>query len=375
MDYRARQTKFAAAVEESRVDGFLVTHLPNVRYLCGFTGSAGVLAHAKGKFVFFSDGRYREQARQEVTGATVIISRKPALIAAAEWLCGARVRRLGIEAEHMSLAARAAVTRPFQAALRPMVGLIERLRMIKEPAELECIRRAVQLGSSLFSTALEAICPGVTEAAVAAELEYAARAAGAEKMSFESIVAAGAHSALPHWRASSQLIPNTGFVVFDFGVILAGYCSDMTRTVWLGKPKRGARDLYQAVFEAQMAGVAAVRPGATTGEVDAAARSVLRRAKLGRYFTHSTGHGVGLEIHEAPRLARGQTEVLRPGMVVTIEPGVYIPRQGGVRIEDMVAVTDSGHQVLTPTTKEFIAVPARPRGSRPVHRVPNTLIR
>ncbi len=144
--------------------------------------------------------------------------------------------------------------------------------------------------------------------------------------------------------------------MLDFGVILSGYCSDMTRTVWVGKPDRAARDLYEAVLGAQMAGLEAVRPGTTSGEVDQAARKVLQRAKLGRYFTHSTGHGVGLEIHEAPRLARGQSEILRPGMVVTIEPGAYIPGKGGVRIEDMVAVTESGHQVLTPTTKEFITI-------------------
>jgi Xaa-Pro aminopeptidase len=145
-------------------------------------------------------------------------------------------------------------------------------------------------------------------------------------------------------------------VVLDFGVILSGYCSDMTRTVWVGKPNRKVRDLYQAVLEAQRAGLEAVRPGATTGEVDQAARRVLQRAQLARYFTHSTGHGVGLEILEAPRLARGQTEILQPGMVVTIEPGAYIPGEGGVRIEDMVAVTESGREVLTPTTKEFIAI-------------------
>ena len=362
-------------MEEAKLDGFLVTHLANIRYLCGFSGSAGVLAYARGKLSLFTDGRYTEQARQEVAGARVAISKKAALSAAAEWITGARAQRVGVEAEHMSLAARAGVGKVLKAALKSTTGLVERLRMIKEPAELECIRRAVRLGSSLFETAVKAIRPGVSEASVAAELEYAARRAGAERMSFESIVAGGPHSALPHWRASSQPIPNTGFVVLDFGVILSGYCSDMTRTVWVGKPDRAARELYHAVLEAQMAGLEAVRPGKTTGEVDHATRRVLQRAKLARYFTHSTGHGVGLEIHEAPRLARGQTEILRPGMVVTIEPGAYIPGKGGVRIEDMVAVTESGHQVLTPTTKEFISIQAGPRGWRPAHQIPTKLIR
>ena len=356
MDHRARQRKFAAAVQEAKADAFLLTHLANIRYLCGFTGSAGVLAYAKGRFTLFTDGRYTEQARQEVTGARVVISKKPALAAAAERLAGARVRRAGVEAEHMTLAARASLGKLLKAALRPTSGLVERLRMIKDVSELQLIEGAVRLGSSLFDTVVKAIRPGASEASVAAELEYAARRGGAEGMSFDSIVAAGEHSALPHWRASSQPIPNTGFVVLDFGVILSGYCSDMTRTVWVGKSDQAARDLYQTVLEAQLAGVEAVRPGATTGEVDGAARRVLQRARLARYFTHSTGHGVGLEIHEAPRLARGQTEVLRPGMVVTIEPGAYIAGKGGVRIEDMVTVTETGHRVLTPTTKEFISI-------------------
>ena len=356
MDYRTRQKKFADAIAESRIDAFLVTHLANVRYLCGFTGSAGVLAYGRGRFTLFTDGRYNEQARQQTTGARVAIRNKAALSAAGEWVTNARSKRVGVEAEYMSLAARVSVGKLLKATVKPTAGLVERLRMIKEPAELESIQQAVNLGSGLFDGAVKAIRPGASEASVAAELEYAARRRGAERMSFDTIVAAGPHGALPHWRASSQPIPNTGFVVLDFGVILSGYCSDMTRTVWVGKPDRAARDLYQAVLEAQMAGLEAVRPGTTTGEVDQAARKVLQRARLGRYFTHSTGHGVGLEIHEAPRLARGQAEVLRPGMVVTIEPGAYIPGKGGVRIEDMVAVTESGHQVLTPTTKEFISI-------------------
>jgi Xaa-Pro aminopeptidase len=214
----------------------------------------------------------------------------------------------------------------------------------------------VQLGSSLFDKALAVIRPGVLETAVAAELEYAARCAGAEAMSFPTIVAAGPRSALPHGRASAQPIPRRGFVTLDFGVILRGYCSDMTRTVFVGKPVGEDRRLYQAVWDAQQAAIDAVRPGRTVGEVDEAARAVLRRAGLARYFTHSTGHGVGLEIHEPPRIAREQQEVLKPGMVITIEPGAYVPDCGGVRIEDMVVVTATSCEVLTPTTKEFLVV-------------------
>jgi Xaa-Pro aminopeptidase len=187
-------------------------------------------------------------------------------------------------------------------------------------------------------------------------MEFAARKGGAEQMSFPTIIASGARSALPHGRASGQPIRRGGFVVCDFGVILSGYCSDQTRTVWVGPVSEKARRAYEAVREAQQAAGDAVRPGATTGEVDAAARKVLRKAGLAQYFTHSTGHGVGLEIHEAPRVADGQTEILRPGMVITIEPGVYFPGEWGIRIEDMVAVTATGCEVMTPTSKAFLAL-------------------
>jgi len=196
----------------------------------------------------------------------------------------------------------------------------------------------------------------VTEVEVAAAMEYEARCAGAEGMSFPTILASGMRSAIVHGRASGARIPRRGFVVCDFGVILAGYCSDRTRTVHVGRPSREARRLYQAVLEAQQAAIAAVRPGATAAEVDGAARRVLRKRKLARYFTHSTGHGLGLEIHEAPRLAEGQAQKLEPGMVITIEPGAYVPGKWGVRIEDVVVVTPSGCEVLTPTDKELVII-------------------
>jgi len=187
-------------------------------------------------------------------------------------------------------------------------------------------------------------------------MELAARRGGADEMSFPTIVASGARSALPHGRASSQPIASGAFVVCDFGVILSSYCSDETRTVWVGKVPQDARNAYEAVREAQQAAIDAVRPGIAVGEVDAAARKVLKKAGLGRYFTHSTGHGVGLEIHESPRVADGQREILQPGMVITIEPGVYFPGKWGIRIEDMVAVTAGGCETLTPTGKELLAV-------------------
>jgi Xaa-Pro aminopeptidase len=228
--------------------------------------------------------------------------------------------------------------------------------MVKDGDELQLIRDAVALGAKLFDRAIEVLRPGVKEVEVAAEMEYAARRSGAEEMSFPTIIASGARSALPHGRASEQRIAAGGFVVCDFGVILSGYCSDQTRTVWVGAVTEDARRAYEAVREAQQAAIEAVRPDVAVGDVDAAARKVLRKAGLGRYFTHSTGHGVGLEIHEAPRVADGQKDILEPGMVITIEPGVYFPGKWGVRIEDMVAVTAGGCEVMTPTGKDFLAV-------------------
>jgi Xaa-Pro aminopeptidase len=364
MNFLARQKKLREQLASTGLDALLVSHLPNIRYLCGFTGSAGFLLVSEAGSVFFTDVRYDTQGRAEVKGARVIIARKAVLNAMGEWI-GARRKKarskgwtIGIDAEHVSVAERKRVAGllPSGLRLRNAPALVERARMVKEDDELELIRAAVRLGATLFDRALEVLRPGIKEAEVAAEMEYAARRAGAEEMSFPTIIASGARSALPHGRASDQAIAPGGFVVCDFGVILDGYCSDQTRTVWVGAVPKEARRAYESVREAQEAAIAAVRPGISAGEVDAAARKVLRKAGLGRYFTHSTGHGVGLEIHEAPRVAAGQTEVLRPGMVITIEPGVYFPGKWGVRIEDMVAVGEDGCEVLTPTSKDFLAV-------------------
>jgi Xaa-Pro aminopeptidase len=345
-------------MQQKKLDALIVTHLPNVHYLCGFSGSAGALAAADGRWAFFTDGRYAGQARQEVKGPRVVIAKGSALAAAAKWLHKAGATTTGIEADHMSVSARSALKglMPPKTRLRETSGLIEQLRAIKEPEEIERIREAVRLGSWLLDTALKAVRPGVRETEVAAKIEYAARTCGASGMSFETIVAGGVRSALPHGCASSAPIPRNGFVVMDFGVILANYRSDMTRTVHVGRLTQTDRHLYNAVREAQMAAVNSVAPGVEIGKVDQAARRVLKRAGLAKYFTHSTGHGVGLEIHEPPRIARAIKDTLQPGMVITIEPGAYVPGQGGVRIEDMVLVTASGCEVLTQAPKELIVL-------------------
>ena len=228
------------------------------------------------------------------------------------------------------------------------------MRWVKDEDELALMSEAALVGCKLFEHILGFIRPGLMEIEVAAELEHQARLLGAEGMSFETICASGQRSALPHGKASTTRLPRRGFLTLDFGVILKGYCSDMTRTVYLGKPKANERNTYQAVLEAQESGVAAVAPGAVCGDVDEAARGVLRKVGLAEAFSHSTGHGVGLEIHESPRIGAGQTSRLLQGMVITIEPGVYLPGEFGIRIEDMVAVTRTGGQVLTPAPKALI---------------------
>jgi Xaa-Pro aminopeptidase len=363
MNFLARQKKLREHLATTRFDAVLINHLPNIRYLCGFSGSAGLLLVTESGSVFFTDVRYDTQGRDEVKGAKVIIARKALLTAVAEWIGSLRKGKskswaLGIEAEHLTLAEgkRLGDLLPSRVRLRNSLGFVERARMVKDEEELGLIRAAVQTGAKLFDRALEVLRPGVKETDVAAAMEYAARLAGAEEMSFPTIIASGARSALPHGRATQQAIAPGGFVVCDFGVILAGYCSDQTRTVWVGAASNEAQSAYEAVREAQAAAIAAVRPGVSAGEVDAAARKVLHKAGFGRHFTHSTGHGVGLEIHESPRIAVEQKDLLKPGMVITIEPGVYFPGKWGVRIEDMVAVTESGCEVLTPTSKDFLAV-------------------
>jgi Xaa-Pro aminopeptidase len=362
MDHARRLRRLQSSLAENKLDFFLVTHLPNILYLSGFTGSAAALLVSGAGTSLFTDGRYIAQAKEEVTNAAIVIVSKSPAVAAAEWLAARPKRKappvLGIEPESMTAGMRdrlAAILRG-KARIRPAPPLVERARIIKDAAEIQLIRKAVELGASLFAVACEKIRPGVTEVAVAGAMEYEARCHGAEGMSFPTILASGPRSAIVHGRASQARIPRRGFVVCDFGVILAGYCSDRTRTVHVGKPSSEARHLYQSVLEAQQAAIAAVRPGVAAAEVDEAARSVLREKKLVRYFTHSTGHGLGLEIHEAPRLAAAQSAKLERGMVVTVEPGAYIPGKWGVRIEDVVVVTASGCQVLTPTDKELVVI-------------------
>ncbi len=341
--------------------GLLATHLPDVRYLCGFTGSSAALAVTRRTARLFTDGRYTTQAAEEVKAAQVVIASGSPAVAATEWLAAQPgVAMAGFDPARTSVSELARwksalpsrIRRGFFQALP--TSIVEQLRSIKDGDELAVMAEAALTGCRMFEHVLGVLRPGIAEVEVAAELEHQARILGAEGMSFETIVAAGFRSALPHGRATSKPLPRRGFVTMDFGIIHKGYCSDMTRTVFLGNPRPEERKAYEAVLEAQENAVNAVAPGASCAEVDEAARSVLRRQGLAEFFTHSTGHGVGLEIHEPPRIGAGQATRLQPGMVITIEPGVYLAGKFGIRIEDMVAVTRGGGQVLTPAPKALI---------------------
>jgi Xaa-Pro aminopeptidase len=359
MNEATRLRTLRGKMAQQETEALLVTHLPDVRYLCGFTGSNAALAITAKRAVLFTDGRYTAQAQQETQAARVVIAKKSALKEACT-LLESSAKRASYDPEHTTVSDLAAMRSAISARTRrgffaPLKNpIVSGLRMVKDADELKRMIEAAMLGNHVFHAVLPHIQPGIPETEIAASLEFFARSLGAEGMSFETIVASGPRSALPHGRATRQKTPRNGFVTLDFGVILKGYCSDMTRTVYVGKPSASERRAYNAVLEAQEAAVAAVRPDVTCGEVDEAARGMLRKAGLAKYFTHSTGHGVGLEIHEGPRVAAGQTLELKPRMVITIEPGIYLAGKFGIRIEDMVAVTDHGSQVLTPVTKALI---------------------
>jgi len=344
---------------EQGLDSLLVTNLPDVFYLCGFTGSNAVLAITASRAVLHTDGRYKTQARQQAQGVRVAIAKKSALLESLALLMASGPTDVAFDGDHISVGAlhamRESLPKEKRKLLRRMKQpIVSNLRMVKDEEEMRRMEAAAALGDRLFEQVLPHIVSGTTEIAVAAQLELAARMAGAESMSFPTIVASGKRSALPHGTASTDPLPRQGFVTLDFGVILGGYCSDMTRTVHLGKATSEERDAYEAVLEAQERGVRSVAAGVTCEAVDRACRSILKQRKLEKFFTHSTGHGVGIEIHEQPRVAKEQEQALEAGMVITIEPGVYIPGKFGIRIEDTVCVMQEGSKILTKATKAWI---------------------
>ncbi len=349
----------AKAARDARLDALIITHRPDIRYLCGFTGSAGALVLHGSRAVLFTDGRYTEQAKQETKSTKVVIAAKAALMAACEWVDAAGVQRCGYDPAHTTVAALAAMRGAVSAKRRrglfqAAADLVSSRRWVKDAGEISIMRRAAALGCAIFEATLQDVLPTATEVQIALALERRARSGGAEGMSFESIVAGGPRGALPHARPTAAKLPRRGFVTLDFGVVLDGYCSDMTRTLHCGRISSESRGVYDSVLEAQRCAVDRVAPGVTAGDIDEAARSVLRAAKLDSFFTHATGHGIGLEVHEQPRIGAKQEQKLKPGMIITIEPGVYFEGQLGVRIEDMVLVTAQGHEVLTASTNALI---------------------
>jgi Xaa-Pro aminopeptidase len=374
MSRRARLQMLGSEMRRQSAPLLLITHLPDVRYLTGFTGSNAVLVVRSSPRLsarLFTDGRYTAQARAEVQGATVRIAPKSALAEACAFAVAVGAGQCGFDRGHTTVAAFEAMRVAAKKAgakgafFRPLDGAVEKLRTVKDPAEIALMRRAAQVTVELYEGMLSWIDVGMRERDVAAELEHRARLAGAEGMSFETIVAAGERSSQPHARATDARLAAGDLVTLDFGIVLDGYCSDMTRTFALGfssgrVPPRlrsrwtEQRAIFEAVLAAQETAVAAVRAGVSCGSVDEAARAVLRRAGWEKAFSHSTGHGLGLEIHEGPRVGKDQEAKLETGMVITIEPGVYLPGRFGVRIEDTVVVTDTGAEVLTPAPKAWL---------------------
>jgi Xaa-Pro aminopeptidase len=339
-----------------REDAVVVTHLPTVLYLTGFRGSSGVLASSGRRAALFTDGRYRLQARQEAPGVEVGIAAEP-LRAAAAWLRREGPRRVRFEAEGITVRQLGTMRAALGGTpLEPAGEWLSQLRMAKDAGEIARLRASQQLTARVFEEVLTYVRPGVRELDLAAEIEYRMKQHGARAAAFETIVASGWRSALPHGRATPKRLAEKELVVFDLGAILADYHSDMTRTVYLGTPTARVKKVYAAVREALEGARAVVRAGVEAGQVDAAARSRLASRGLAKYFSHGTGHGLGLEIHEEPRLARGVRTRLPAGAVITLEPGVYIPGWGGVRIEDVVAVRRGGAETLTPLGTELICL-------------------
>ncbi|HYP08755.1 MAG TPA: Xaa-Pro peptidase family protein [Bryobacteraceae bacterium] len=354
-DYKIRRRNVARELPQHKADVLLVSGLPNVRYLSGFTGSNAVLLLTAEHAVLLTDPRYTIQAQEECD-CNVRIERGSLYEAASKWIARKKLKRVAVEQSRLTLAAYSQLRDSLKlgATLRPTAGLVEKHRMVKSAAEVDAIRTSVNTNSRAFAEAVKTIRDGMSETDLAAEIEYRMRRNGAERPSFETIVAAGARTALPHAQPTTAKLHT--LLLIDMGCMQAGYASDMTRMLHLGKPGARVRKLYKAVLEAQLASIAAVRAGVKAGDVDRAARKVLKAHGFEKEFVHSTGHGLGLEIHEPPRLGKRDGTYLQAGMVITIEPGAYIQDTGGVRIEDTVLVTESGCEILTPTPKELVVV-------------------
>jgi Xaa-Pro aminopeptidase len=337
------------------IDAYFSIVPENRRYLSGFTGSAGSLLILPEQAFLLSDFRYIEQANQETTEFKVIKTTNNMFATIAELSSGAK--RLGFEGDYLNFMDYCRLQEALpQTELISLPNLINDLRSIKDPTEISLIRTAVEIADKAWASMLNQLEIGQTEEEIALELEFIMRRAGASGTSFDFIVASGRRSALPHGRASSKKIQKGEFITVDFGAVYQGYCSDITRTVIMGEPDERQKEIYELVLAANYAGIKAVKPGLKGKEVDAVARNIIEKAGYGEFFGHGLGHSVGLSVHEGPNLNMREERTLEPGMIVTIEPGIYIPDWGGVRIEDMVLITEQGCEVLTCSLKGLTVI-------------------
>jgi Xaa-Pro aminopeptidase len=359
LDVAPRLGRLRERLETAGIDGLLVTKLANIRYLTGFTGSAATLLVTGDDAMFVTDGRYIERSKEELGAAGVDVHIEIGLTASAQRDALVRAvpagTRLGLEDHSVTWAQQREFAKAFEGReLVPAGTLVEDLRRVKDAGEIDRIRRACAIADDAFQALLPQLADGMTERGFALALEFAMRERGASGNSFDPIIASGPNGAKPHHMPSDRTIGRNELVVCDFGCIVDGYCSDMTRTVSVGDPGADARHVYDVVLQSQRAGRARVAADVSCAEVDRASREVIAQAGWAEAFSHSTGHGVGLEIHEAPRVASTASDTLLVGDVVTVEPGVYLPGIGGVRIEDTVVVGATGAEALTLTSKDLV---------------------
>lgn len=339
----------------SKVDGFLITSLPNIFWLTGFSGSAGVALVTSQRRIFITDFRYQEQSAAEVKGWEIVIAKKRLFDELPPLGLFSDGFKLGFEPDHLTYDGYQRLREVLpKTELTPIKGKVEGLKSVKDEGEIQLIRETAKIADEAFSEILGLIHPGVKEIELATELDYRMKRKGAAKTSFETIVASGWRAALPHGLPTEKEIKQGEMVIIDFGANYRGYCSDCTRTVFLGKPKEKQREIYELVRRAQKAGLEGAKAGIKASELDGISRQIIEEAGFGPNFGHSLGHGVGTLVHEEPRISALNEEVLQEGMVVTIEPGVYLPDWGGVRIEDMVVIRRNGCELLTSLTKDLV---------------------
>lgn len=346
--------KLRTALNEQNVSALLVTSPYNRRYITGFTGTAGAALISAEKAYFITDFRYTEQANAQIQGFEIVEQTGTLVDAIAEVIKNNGFDTVGFEKDAVTYAEFERYTDAFDAKLVPTSGILEKIRLIKSDDEITIIKQACQIADEAYEHILTFIQPGMTELDVSNELESFMRSKGATSSSFDIIVASGTRSALPHGVATSKVIETGDFVTLDFGAYYNGYVSDVTRTIAVGEPSDQLKEIYQVVLDSQLLALEKIKPGMTGKEADAIARDHIASKGYGKAFGHSLGHGMGLEVHEGPGLSSRSDVVLEPGMVITIEPGIYLPGIGGVRIEDDALVTENGVEKLTHTSKELV---------------------